>query len=76
MVGTWLIDYCVLVNNSFFNNKSIHKYKSVYVGRDGTEGKIIIDFVLVKQEMPKFMMDVKSVRGLWWECQTILYQSL
>ena len=48
---------------TFFKQKSIHKYTRVGVGRDGIEVKSMIDLVLVK-EILKYVLDVKSVRGL------------
>src|SRR5678815_16083 len=63
-----MIDFCeergMCVSNTFFKHKSIHKYTRVGVGRDGIEVKSMIDSVLVKKEMLKYVFDVKSVRGL------------
>ena len=66
--GRRVIDFCVergmCVCNTFFDHKSVHKYTRVGTGRDGTEVKSLIDVVLVKKEMLKYVMDVKSVRGM------------
>ena len=66
--GRKVIDFCeergMCVSNTFFKHKSIHKYTRVGVGRDGIEVKSMIDLVLVKKEMLKYMLDVKSVRCL------------
>ena len=42
----------------------MHKYTRVGVDRDGLEVKSLIDLVLVKKEMQKYVLDVKAVRGL------------
>src|SRR5678816_1653157 len=61
--GRKVIDFCeergMCVSNTFFK----HKCTRVGVGRDGSEVKSMIDFVLVKK-MLKYVLDVKSVRGL------------
>jgi hypothetical protein len=66
--GMRVIDFCVdkgmCVCNTFFDHKSVHKYTRVGKDRDGAEVKSMIDVVLVKKEMLKYVMDVKSVRGL------------
>src|SRR5678815_1676101 len=66
-----MIDFCeergMCVSNTFFKHKSIHKYTRVGVGRDGIEVKSMIDLVLVKKEMLKYVLDVKSVRELGME---------
>lgn len=45
----------------FFDHNSFHMYTRVGVGRDGTELKSNINFVL---KMVKYAMDVKLVMGL------------
>jgi hypothetical protein len=66
--GRRVIDFCgengMCVCNTFFDHKSVHKYTRVGKSRDGTEVKSMIDLVLVKKDMLKYVMDVKSVRGL------------
>lgn len=49
-----------VLSNPFFDYKSIPRL----VGRVGIEEKSIIDFVLVKKEMLKYVLDVNSVSGL------------
>jgi hypothetical protein len=63
-----VIDFCIdkgmSVCNTFFDHKSVHKYTRVGVDRNGNETKSLIDLVLVKKEMLKYVMDVRAVRGL------------
>jgi hypothetical protein len=66
--GKKVIDFCVdkgmCVCNTFFSHKNVHKYTRVGVDRDGNEVKSMIDLVLVKKEMLRYVLDVKSIRGL------------
>ena len=66
--GKVLIDFCksrdMCVSNTFFAHKSIHQYTRVKEKADGRVERSMIDFVLVKKEMLKYVMDVRVVRGL------------
>ena len=66
--GKVIIDFCksrdMCVSNTFFAHKSIHLYTRVKEKADGRVERSMIDFVLVKKEMLKYVMDVKVVRGL------------
>ena len=66
--GRKVIDFCanrgMCVGNTFFDHKSVHKYTRVGTDRNGNEVKSLIDLVLVKKEMLKYVMDVKAVRGM------------
>ena len=52
------------VGNTYFQHKSLHKYTRVARGQDGVEAKGIIDLVLVKKDMLRYMQDVRVVRGM------------
>ena len=42
----------------------MHKYTRVVRGQDGVEVKSMIDRVLVKKDMLRFVQDVRAVRGM------------
>ena len=42
----------------------MHKYTRVAEGRDGVEIKSMIDLVLVKRDMLRYVQDVRAVRGM------------
>ena len=48
----------------YFKQRSLHKYTRVARGRDGVEIKSMIDFVLVKTDMLRYVHEVKAVRGM------------
>ena len=52
------------VGNIYFNHRSLHKYKRVAMGQDGVEVKSIIDLMLVKEDMLRYMQDVRTVGGM------------
>ena len=52
------------VGNTYFKHKSLHKYTRVTRGQDGVEVKNIIDLVLVKKDMLRYVRDVRAVRGM------------
>ena len=47
-----------------FKHKSVHKYTRMGEGRGGVEIKSMIDLVLVKRDMLRYMQDVRVVRGM------------
>ena len=51
------------VANTYFEQKNLHKYTRVAKVQDGVEVKNMIDLVLVKKDMLRFVQDVKAVRG-------------
>ena len=52
------------VGNTYFKHRSFHKYTRVARGRDGVEIKSMIDLVLVKRDMLRYVQDVRAVRGM------------
>ena len=62
--GRWVIDFfaegCLCIGNTYFEQKSLHKYIRVARGQDGLEVKSRIDLVL-KKNMLRYM---QGVRGL------------
>lgn len=53
--GRKVINFCLWASNSYFDIKSIHKYTRVGEDRGGIV-KGVIDLVLVKKEMQKYVM--------------------
>ena len=49
---------------TYFKLGSLHKYKRVARGQDGVVVKIMIDLLLVKRDIPRYVQDVKAVRGM------------
>ena len=47
-----------------FKHRSLHKYTRVARGRDGVEIKSMIDLMLVKKDMLRYVQDVRAVRGM------------
>ena len=43
---------------------SMHKYTRLARGQDGVEIKNMIDLVLVKRDMLRYVQDVRAVRGI------------
>ena len=52
------------VGNTYFEQKNLHKYTRVARGQDGVEVKIMIDLVLVKKDILRFLQDVRAMRGM------------
>ena len=52
------------VGNMYFKHMSLHKYTRVARGQDGVEVKSMIDLVLVKRDMLRYVQDVRVVRGM------------
>ena len=50
----------------------MHKYTRVASGLDGEEIKSIIDLVLVKMDMLRYVQDVRVVRGMGRGSQTTM----
>ena len=49
---------------TYFKHRSLHKYTSVARGRGGGGIKSMIDLVLVKRDMLRYMQVVRAVRGM------------
>ena len=64
-IGSRVIDFCTergfFVCNSYFEHKLSHKYTWVARGQDGVEVKSMIDLLLAKKAMLRY---VKAVRGM------------
>ena len=52
------------MGNTCFKHKNFHKYTRVARGQDGVELKNMIDLLLVKKDMLRFVQDVRTVRGM------------
>ena len=52
------------VGNAYFQHKNLHKYARVTRGQDGVEVKRMIDQVVMKNDMLRYMQDVSGVRRL------------
>ena len=63
-----VVEFCaergLCVGNTYFEHKSLHKYTRVARGHDGVEVKSMIDLVLVKKDMLRFVKDVRAVRRM------------
>ena len=61
-------DFCaergVSVSNTYFEHRSLHKYKRVARGQDGVEVKSMIDLLVVKKAMLRNVQNVREVRGM------------
>ena len=65
------MDFCaergMCVGNTYFEVKNLHKYTRVTRGKVGVEVRSIIDLVLVKKDMLRFVQDVRVGRGMGHE---------
>ena len=52
------------MSNTYFKDRSVHKYTRVAEGRGGVEIKSMIDLVLVKRDMLRYVHDMREVRGM------------
>ena len=52
------------MGNTFFKHRSYHKCMRVARGQYGVEMKSIIDLVLLKRDMLRYVQDVMVVRGM------------
>ena len=52
------------MGNTYFKHRSVHKYTRVARGQGGVETKSIIDLVLVKRYMLRYVHDVRAVKGM------------
>ena len=57
------MEFCVerelSVGNTYFKHRSLHKYTR---GQDGVKVKSMIDLVLVKKDMLRYVQDVRAVK--------------
>ena len=63
-----MVEFCagkgMCVGNTYFKHRSLHKYTRVARGQDGVEVKSMIDLVLVKKGMLRYVQGVSVVRGM------------
>ena len=52
------------VDNTYFKHRILHKYTRVAKSQDGVEIKSMVDLVLVKRDMLRYVQDVRTVRGM------------
>ena len=52
------------MGNTYFKHRSLHKYTRVPKGQDGVAIKSMIDLVLVKRDILRYVQDVRMVRGM------------
>ena len=52
------------MGNTYFKHRSVHKYTTVGKGRGGIEIKSMIDIMLVKRDMLRYVQDVREMRGM------------
>ena len=66
--GRRVVEFCaerwLSVSNTYFKHKNFHKYTRVARGQDGVEVKSMINLVLLKKDMLRFVQDVRAVRGM------------
>ena len=64
--GRRVVEFCaemgLCVGNTYFEHNNFHKYTRVTRGQDGVEVKSMIDLVLVKKDMLRFLQDVRAVK--------------
>ena len=52
------------MGNTYFELRSLHKYTRVARSQDGVEVKSMINLVLVKKDMLRFVQDVRAVKEM------------
>ena len=52
------------VGNTYFEQRSLHKYTRVARGQDGMKVRNMIDLVLVRKNMQCYVQDVRAVRAM------------
>ena len=52
------------MGNTYFKHRSLHKYTRVSRGREGVEINSMIDLLLVKRDMLRYVQDMRAVRGM------------
>ena len=63
-----VIDICaergLYVSNTYFEPKSLYKYTRATRGQDGVEVMRMLDLVLVKRDMMRYVQGMRAVRGM------------
>ena len=66
--GRRVVEFCaergLCVGNTYFEYRSLHKYTKVARGQYIVEVKNMIDLVLVKMDMLRYVQNVRAVRGM------------
>ena len=50
--------------NTYFKHISLHNYTRVARSREGVEIKSMIDLLLVKRDMLRYVQDMRAVKGI------------
>ena len=51
------------LSDTYFEHKSLHKYTRMARDKYGVEVKSMIELVLVKRDLLRYMLDVRAVQG-------------
>ena len=66
--GREVVEFCtergLCLGNTYFKHRSLQKYTRVAKGQDEVEVKNMIDLVLVKRNMMRYLQDVRVVKGM------------
>ena len=66
--GRRVVEFCaergLCLGNTYFKHGSLHKYTRVARGQDGAESKSMIDLVLLKKDMLRYVQNVRAVRRM------------
>ena len=66
--GRRVVEFCeekgVYVGNIYFKHRSVYKYTRVAEGEGDVETKSMIDLVLVKRNMLRYVQNERAVRGM------------
>ena len=52
------------LGDTYYKHSSLHKYAKMAKNKDGMEVKTMIDLVLVKKDILRYVQDVRAVRGM------------
>ena len=52
------------MGKTYFEHKNLHRYPSVIRGQDAVEIKSMIDLVVVKKDILRYVQDVRAMRGM------------
>ena len=63
-----MVEFCgergMCVVKKYFKHRSLHTYTRVARDQDRVEVKSMIDLMLVKRDMLRYVQDVRAVRGM------------
>ena len=63
-VAKFCAERWLCVGNTYYEHKNLHKYTRVAKSQDGVEVKSMIDLVLVKKDILRFVQDMRSVKEM------------